>query len=259
MKAFDDSQSDVTVSVVSHGDGASVRTLAIDLLADKSVSKVIVTWNTPEAVQLPQNPRLIFIHNKAARGFGSNHNAAFEQCDTRFFCVLNPDVTLQTDSIGKLRDFTVLTGAAAAGPLVLSPDGTQEDSWRRFPTFFSLFLKAFGYDTTVINSIDISTKLQPDWVAGVCIFFDSNSFKDVAGFDERFFMYYEDVDICNRLWDAGYTVRAVPEAHVVHLGRRASRRNLRHMKWHLYSMTRYLIGNNSKGRELRHSKTQRRP
>jgi N-acetylglucosaminyl-diphospho-decaprenol L-rhamnosyltransferase len=79
-----------------------------------------------------------------------------------------------------------------------------------------------------------------DWVAGMFMLFRADDYRALGGFDEGFFLYYEDVDICARLWKAGRPVLACPKAQVIHDARRASRQNLRYMRWHAGSMARYL-------------------
>lgn len=69
--------------------------------------------------------------------------------------------------------------------------------------------------------------------------FRSEDFRRLQGFDEKFFLYYEDVDICARAWKSGMKVLACPSVSVIHDAQRASRRNLQHMKWHAASMMRY--------------------
>jgi len=67
------------------------------------------------------------------------------------------------------------------------------------------------------------------------------AFADIGGFDEKFFLYYEDVDLCARFKKAGWAVKYDPRAEVVHDARRTSHTNLRYLKWHLSSMLRYFI------------------
>jgi hypothetical protein len=69
--------------------------------------------------------------------------------------------------------------------------------------------------------------------------FRAEAFQDIGGFNEEFFLYYEDVDICARLWKAGWKVVLHPGVSVIHDAQRASRHNPRHMAWHLSSMARY--------------------
>ena len=71
--------------------------------------------------------------------------------------------------------------------------------------------------------------------------FRSEDFARLKGFDERFFLYYEDVDICIRVWQLSLRVAACPRVSVVHHARRDSRRSLRHLRWHLESMGRYFL------------------
>jgi GT2 family glycosyltransferase len=83
--------------------------------------------------------------------------------------------------------------------------------------------------------------VRVDWVAGMFIVFRSDAFRSVGGFDERYFLYYEDVDICRRLGAAGASVIYEPGAEVIHDARRASRRELRRAVHHLSSAVRFLV------------------
>jgi hypothetical protein len=127
-------------------------------------------------------------------------------------------------------------------PKVISPQGHTEDSVRFFPTFRRFFQR------TVLKNrrsdyVWANTQFNVDWAAGMFIIFRSSAFADVKGFDEkRFFMYLEDADICRRLWRHGWSVIANPNATVVHHAQRASRKNLKHLKWHMISAFRFLTG-----------------
>lgn len=229
----------ITISIVSHGHGAEVERLVHQALDEPLVSRIILTLNLPEKLDLPNDKRLVVLHNTEVKGFSTNHNTAFSHCSTPYFCVLNPDIVLLRGSLGELTSCLRSTQAALAGPLVISPDGKPEDSWRRFPTLRSLTLKAIGRDTTMIQPKGTLSPLCPDWVAGMCMLFDSNRFRSVNGFDERLFLYYEDVDICARLWRAGQMVVGNPRATVIHNAHRASHYDWAHMRWHGVSMVKY--------------------
>jgi N-acetylglucosaminyl-diphospho-decaprenol L-rhamnosyltransferase len=229
----------ITISIVSHGHGSEVERLIEQTLEEPLVSRIILTLNQPETLNFPGDDRLFIVQNTEIKGFGANHNAAFKHCDTPYFCVLNPDIVLLRGSLGELLSGLQSAQAAVAGPLVLSPDGRQEDSWRRFPTFRSLFGKAFGHDSTILRPQDATSLVFPDWIAGMCMLFESASYRRIAGFDERLFLYYEDVDICARLWRAGLCVAANPRATIIHNAQRASRYKWEHMRWHGVSMFKY--------------------
>jgi GT2 family glycosyltransferase len=74
------------------------------------------------------------------------------------------------------------------------------------------------------------------------VMFRREAFDAVRGFDERYFMYFEDADICRRLWSRGLKVLYVPAATVVHDARRRSHRDPQHLRWHLRSALRFLVG-----------------
>ena len=245
---------EITVSIVSHGHGRPVADLVKQVLAQPGVSHVILTLNVAESLDLPSAGRLEVVRNVSPQGFGANHNAAFVRCQTPFFCVLNPDIGLTEGVFEALANCLRTTKSAVAAPLVLSPSAAIEDSWRRFPTFFGLVCKALGRDSTIWPRTSIgseqkglhqqsdalmATVERPDWVAGMCMLFASDAFRALKGFDEGFFLYYEDVDICARTWQSGLSVVACPAVSVIHDAQRASHRNWRHMRWHAQSMARY--------------------
>ena len=168
------SNDQLTVSIVSHGHGPQVATLVRQVLDDTSVTRLILTLNVSETLELADDHRLLVIRNSVPKGFGANHNQAFSHCDTPYYCVLNPDVVLRPGALSQLVECLRKSNAAVAGPLVLSGNGAQEDSWRRFPTVKNLFLKLIGRDSsTILRAQDEQQQTQPDWVAGMCMLFRS--------------------------------------------------------------------------------------
>ena len=181
------------------------------------------------------------IVNGTPKGFGANHNAAFARCRTPFFCVANPDIRLRTDPFPALLDALADGRAGVAGPLVRAPDGAVEDSARRFPVPRTLVGKLFGGWRGPDYPIDRGT-IPVDWVAGMFMLFRSDAFAAVDGFDERYFLYYEDADICRRLRGKGREVLYAPAAEVIHDARRASRRDPRLALRHAASAWRFMRG-----------------
>jgi N-acetylglucosaminyl-diphospho-decaprenol L-rhamnosyltransferase len=230
----------IAVSIVSHGHGDMVARLVGQLLAFPEVAQIILTLNVPESVALPDDARLTVIGNVRPKGFGANHNAAFVHCTQTFYCSLNPDIEFDRNSFPVLSAALGDQRVALVAPLVKSPDGKIEDSMRRFPTLVSLLVKALGGSDGRYVVCEGQANFAPEWVAGMFMLFRSRDFHDLGGFDERFFLYYEDVDICARLWQKGMKILACPKVSVIHDARRDSRRSLRHLRWHLGSMVRFL-------------------
>lgn len=231
----------VTVSIVSHGHGGMVSALIDQLRACPDVGEVIVTRNVPETFRPPEDTLVRVIDNETPKGFGANHNTAFRLCRESFFCVLNPDIELQGDPFPLLLRALDDHSVALVAPLIVAPDGTAEDSIRRFPTFFSLVRKAIDGSDGRYFVEPGAPAFNPDWVAGMFMLFASSTYSRLGGFDERYFLYYEDVDICRRVWRAGLKVVACPSVSAIHDARRDSHRSLRHLRWHLASMARFFL------------------
>lgn len=230
----------ITVSIVSHGHGPMVSRLVRQLEVLPEVETIILTLNVPESLVRDFGPRVRIVENPYAKGFGANHNAAFCFSKTPFFCVLNPDIELLENPFPPL--LAAFNGArlGVAAPKITDRIGISQDSMRDFPTLGNLLAKAFVGRS---GRIDVNAQGQatPDWVAGMFMLFSAPAFRDISGFDERFFLYYEDVDICARLKVVGYGVAGVGTTTAIHEAQRDSRRKMRFALWHLRSMLRYLF------------------
>lgn len=234
----------VTVSVVSHGHGDLIRDLLDDLsqnLADPQRVNVVVTYNIPGDSPV-ESDRYAFpittLHNASPKGFGVNHNAAFEIAKTQYFAVLNPDLRLTGDPFDPLLSWLNRPDVGMAAPVVKGPDGDLQDSARRFPTPLSIAAKVFRRGLKLDYS-DNGSAFRPDWSAGMFMLFRSDVFRRIGGFDEGYHLYYEDVDICARLREAGLEVVVDPRAQVTHHGARRSHHEMRYFRWHFASMMRF--------------------
>lgn len=233
----------LTISVVSHGQRDLVHNLLSDiaLYCGQQAIEVIVTLNTPEALPFEASDyrfSLVVLENSTPLGFGENHNRAFARASGDYFCVVNPDIRLCSDPfIPMLTGFEDTTIGVVA-PMVMGEEGQVEDSARRFPSPLKILCKALrgcrGADYPYGHEM-----VYPDWVGGMFMLFPYHVFKSLGGFDRRFFLYYEDVDICARLRLSGYEVALCPAARVIHIARRSSHRNPEYLKWHLASMLRF--------------------
>lgn len=238
----------ITLSVVSHKHGPLVLALLRDIREniDGKVA-VILTLNVPE--DLPFDPekyglRLSVVRNPAPRGFAANHNAAFRQSSSPWFCVVNPDIRLSSDPFDVLLPGLAAHEVGVIAPMVRNPAGEIEDSARRYPTPASLLAKLFGKLFGLRQTPDydsVSGPFEPEWVAGMFMLFRRETYAELGGFDERYFLYYEDVDLCARMRLRGKKVVCDPRACVVHEARRASHRNPYHAWWHLRSLIRFLM------------------
>ena len=234
----------IIVSIVSHGHGAMVADLLSDLAGFAAPGlSVVLTLNVPENLPaLPAGLPVSIIRNDAPKGFGANHNAAFRVVSGDYFCVLNPDVRLPANPFPALALLLDAPRAGVAAPLATNAQGQLEDSARRFPTLGRLALKFFNMLAGRRPSSDYEAQgrlIEPDWTSGLFMLFKTAGYEAVSGFDERYFLYYEDVDLCARLRLAGFRVLVDPAVRVVHEARRNSHRDFRHALWHAKSIVRF--------------------
>lgn len=235
----------LSISIVSHGQ----RDLLRNLLADFSEFGIGVTYEVLLTLNLPEDESFLseYVHlplkvirNESPHGFGENHNHAFAKSRGEFFVVVNPDIRLCNFRFAALLGYFDDHGIGAIAPAVYSSEGVLQDSARKFPTIKSLVLRRLG-----VKRVDYKVEDQPlrvDWIAGMFMVFRRKSFELVGGFDQRYFMYMEDVDICRRLLSKGLKVVLLPTIHVVHDAQRASRRQLKYFLWHCKSAAIFLFG-----------------
>lgn len=226
----------VTVSIVSHGQAALVRKLVANLHAVSAgtIARVVLTLNIEEPdmlEDLPQGYQAIGIErivNPHRKGFGANHNQAFTRCETPWFLVLNPDMHFDTDVLAPL----LAQAAAQSGllaPRIHEPGKAQPEQHRAVITPLEILLRRRnGYDIPAV----------PQWMPGLFMLFRSDVYRQVGGFDERFFMYGEDFDICARVQLAGWKLQVGEDLAALHDARRASHARPQHLYWHVTSLLR---------------------
>ena len=223
----------VTVSVVSHGQAQLVAQLLsdLDLHCRDVVDKVILTCNLSEPLQFDPSGfgfPVEVLQNAAPMGFGANHNQAFTHCQTEWFLVINPDVRLASNVVSALWGrATHKTGLLA--PLEVLPSGDPADGPRGPITPPELLWRQF------FKRPSPSPK-DGGWVKGMFMLLRAQAYRSLTGFDERYFMYCEDFDLCARLMLDGWTVDYHADIPVTHAWQRGSRRTWTHLKHHLISL-----------------------
>ena len=140
-----------------------------------------------------------------------------------------------------LEVFSEADNVGLVAPLVLNSAGMAEDSMRFALTPWSLLKRLSGLDSGAYAVAVGGKSFSPDWVAGMLMLFRSSIFSHIGGFDERYFMYCEDADICTRIVNAKHKIIACLSAAVIHNAQRESHRSFSHLWWHLKSMCRYFL------------------
>lgn len=230
----------ISVSIVSH----SQKDLVLDLFKDFErlkpplVTQIILTHNlTDDRKEFPDrigHIEVSQIYRGTQLGFGANHNRAFTTTSNQLFAVLNPDLRFEIDPFTRLVSSLNLISTGLIAPQIVNRDNTVEDSARGLYT-----------PLDSLSGLRRKSRLHrenPAWIAGMFVLFRSKAFTQINGFDERYFMYVEDVDICARLVIAGWSLKYESSVNVTHLARRENRKSLTHFVWHLSSALRWWSG-----------------
>lgn len=216
--------------VVNHNAGHALIT-CVSSLRSEAVDELVVVDNastdgSADALAFAQ-PDVHIVRSAKNLGYGAGANLGLAEIASEMVIVSNPDVALHS---GALRVLVTVLGSdpslAIAGPRIEEPDGSRYPSARRFPSIADaaghVVLGTFFPDNRFtrryrMEGLDASSTTEVDWVSGAFFMARSQALSELEGFDESYFMYVEDVDLCWRARRAGWGVAYVPEAVVTHL------------------------------------------
>ncbi|HAL50408.1 MAG: Glycosyl transferase family 2 [Candidatus Uhrbacteria bacterium GW2011_GWD2_41_121] len=205
--------------------------------APKLGFEIIVVDNNPGAgfgeMARAEFPQVRHIPLERNVGFGSAMNRGIDVARGRYVLIFNPDIVIQPESLETMLEFMDANPEVGmCGPQLRNPDGSLQYSCYRSPTLMvpayrRTFLGKFGVGKQAIEDylmMDQShdQQMEVDSLIGAALFTRKTALDEVGSFDERFFMYYEDNDLCRRFWEHGHKVVYYPNAHMIHYHRRAS-------------------------------------
>jgi N-acetylglucosaminyl-diphospho-decaprenol L-rhamnosyltransferase len=220
----------VDVVIVSYNSRDHLRSAVMRLLDSETV-RIVVVDNASQDGSLRTVTDLAVKRMGLAvnRGFAAGSNAGWRMGRAPYVLFLNPDARIEQHSVRVLVD--VLERNERAGlvaPRIVDSSGLLDYSQRRFPRLRSTYSTAFFLhrmmpraswtDEVVRDPDSYATARTCDWVSGACMLVRRDLLEALGGFDEDFFLYCEDQDLCKRVQDAGYEVRFEPRAVAVHYG-----------------------------------------
>lgn len=167
-----------------------------------------------------KNVRLVEVPRNMGFGKGNNRGECYAVGD--YIVILNPDTEPEPEAIERL--IVVLDedkSIGIIGPKLVFPDGTARDSYRTFPTIADLVIKRtylrYLFPGRLRHYLqherDPFTVRDTDWIVGACMVMHRNLFEELGGFDPRFFLFFDDTDLCRRCWKTGKRVLYFPEVH----------------------------------------------
>lgn len=201
--------------------GLSLQVIIVDNASrDGSAGYIRARW-----------PGVAFIANSNNVGFGRANNQAIPLIQGRNVLLLNTDAFVSTDSLRlALAEFDRNPGYGLLGMRLVGRDGAVQPSCRYFPTPWNIFLNRTGFarlfpGTQLIDDQDWNDRKAADcdWVPGAFLLIRKEVIDRVGLFDPRYFLYYEEVDLCRAAKAAGWKVHYCPDADVVHIGGESAR------------------------------------
>jgi N-acetylglucosaminyl-diphospho-decaprenol L-rhamnosyltransferase len=211
-------------SLALHEPGAEI--IVVDHDADRARGDTLAA----------SHPHVKYVARLSNPGFGAGVNDAARLATSPLLLLLNPDVELRAPVVRALSAcLETHDQVAIAGGRIREEDGAIQPSARRFPDLSTAFGGRTSWLTRISPANPLSrrnlstsfgspeTALKVDWVSGAFTMIRADVFRALGGFDERFFMYWEDSDLCLRALRAGWTTMYEPGAEVLHLTGRSSR------------------------------------
>jgi len=247
---------DVTIAVVSY----NTKDMLADCLRSLLSSPPLVTYELrvidngstdgTAAMLASDFPDVGLLSNAGNVGFAGAANQAWRQSLAKYLLVVNADTVFEENCVEALVEFADHhPEAAAVGPLVLNPDGSVQASARRFPSFLEGTMHALLGVIAPENRFsrrykmadwDRQSEREVDWLSGAAVLLRREIGEKIGFFDDAYFMYVEDMDLCYRLRDAGYKVYFCPEARITHhIGQSSQQQSNRMIIAHERSMMRF--------------------
>ncbi|OGN05564.1 MAG: hypothetical protein A2831_03400 [Candidatus Yanofskybacteria bacterium RIFCSPHIGHO2_01_FULL_44_17] len=235
----------------------SIRETSINLNYEVVVVDSTISRGARDLIR-EQYPEIKYLPFKENLGYSKGVNIGIKNSQGDYILILNPDIIATDGAISKMFNYIKKhEDVGMLGPRMLNLNSTQQK------TFFSYykpvtilarrsFLGKFGWFKKELNEFlmaDVDpTKIQtPDWLMGSAIMLSRNAIRRIGGMDERFFMYFEDVDWARRFWHNDYKVVYYPEAVMYHYHQRESNSGLgildtifnKKTRWHISSAIKF--------------------
>lgn len=230
----------ISASIVIYKENKETLKKVIDsFLALELEKKLIIVDNSPDdelSIFCQNFESISYIFSGENLGFGRGHNLAFKNLKEKsdIHMIINPDIYFEGKDISSfLKFFYEQKDTSLATTKVCFPDGKTQNVVRNIPTILDLLKRKLKLNSGEINIKD-NNIYQIPFAHGCFMVFKTEVFEKISGFDERFFMYMEDIDIFIRAKKYGKTVINT-NYQIYHEYRKGSSKNLKLLKWHLES------------------------
>lgn len=196
-------------------------------------------------------PQIRILQNTEPLGFGENNNKGVAVAKGDVIGIVNPDIVLIDDSINNIINYLESNDNCIVAPKLLNPDRSLQYSVRRFITlkYFFSRVETKGKDSDesknvgeyLCKNLDYNVIQPVDWALGAALFMKKDVFVMLGGFDQRYFLYMEDEDLCLRGWKMGIRTIYFPKTQMIHNHLRASSKLGKKAFYHIKSLTKFFM------------------
>ena len=224
---------DVSVLIVNHNHRKYIATCLDSIISNtRGVTYEIIvvdncsTDGSREFIE-KHYPSVRLLANTRIQGLAQNNNSAIRNASGRYMLLLNPDTKIYPGAMEYMvRFMDHHPGVGACGSKLLNADGTLQYSCRNFPTLAAVLFRGLSlarwfpiprsYQRYLMADWDHNQIREVDWVLGACLMIRPDALKEVGLMDEKFFLYYEEIDWCYRAKKKGWRIVYLPGAEVMH-------------------------------------------
>jgi N-acetylglucosaminyl-diphospho-decaprenol L-rhamnosyltransferase len=236
----------LTLSVISHGNFEQIPSLIHSLFKHENTKQfeLILTDNLENDFpdfDATHWGTLHIIRNKHPLGFAENHNQALRFAKSNYIAILNPDVVLEAPVFNALIKSLEANNLDVIAPTIVDEEGVRQDSFRRLPTPLKLIKRRLLGEQIESYQVDSQGLIYPDWIAGMFWLMKLDTFHKLNGLDEKFRLYFEDVDFCTRAQLAGMKIAVDTNVQVQHHAQRSSRRKVYYLYLHIISAVKFFL------------------
>ncbi len=240
----------ITASIVLYKENEETLQKTIDsFLHTPLTKKLYLIDNSPNDFlrSFADHPDVEYISNSTNIGFGRAHNSVLEKIanSSEYHLVLNPDVEFKPEVLPNLIErLKKEQSVDLISPRVVYPNGELQYTCRMHPTCIHLINRRLGFFEKKrfhreYRDKDLTKILYPDFIHGCFLLFKTESFINLKGFDERYFLYMEDADICRKIDETGGKKVYYPEEEVTHIYRKGSNKRIGLFFTHIVSAIKY--------------------
>ena len=247
---------EITASIVLFNEKFNELSKAINSLLKTEVTKKLFLIDNSPTDKLRNkftHPDIEYLFIGKNIGFSAAHNRVIEKIKdySKYHLILNPDVSF-TPSVAPnlIKELEKENNIAMIAPKALFPNGEHQYTSRRYPSGFELLVRRSGIFKKLFSSLikmgeysdkDLTKPFYPEVLHGCFQLFRTIDFTSIKGFDERYFLYMEDVDICRKIDEIGKKKMYFPKEQIIHVLKRDSSKRFKPFMFHTSSIIKYFV------------------